>query len=87
MADVTKRDLTRDLAAVAMALAGFVLIVWGVIELGWGMLVWVTGISLLGASVWLASRPPRAPRAPDGLAPVDDDNRLEIRPARDADTT
>ena len=87
MSEMTKRDLGRDLAAVTVALAGLALVVWGVVVLGWGMLLWTVGGCLFVLGMWLAARPPRPPEVPDGLAPVDDDNRLEVRPARDADTT
>lgn len=84
---MNKRDLTRDLVAVGMALTGFTLVIWGVIELGWGMLLWTTGMALFAAAGWLASREPRPPETLDGLAPPDDDNRLELRPVRGPDTT
>lgn len=84
---MNKRDLTRDLVAVGMALMGLALAIWGIVELGWGMLLWTIGMCLFTTAGWLAAREPRPPAAPDGLAPDDDGNRLELRPARGSDTT
>lgn len=81
------RDLRRDLLALTFGVLGLASAVGSCVAGGWPMIFLWAALILVGCAAAVGLREPVEPHRPDGRAPADDANALQIVPERGPDTT